>query len=93
MQKELPPPDFIKIDVEGAELYALRGAAETLKKHHPKILLEFNRDTFEAAGYTQQDVLDFLGQFNYKFQVIEDRGKLSHLDTSALPRLVNLWCV
>ena len=93
MQKGLPPPDFIKIDVEGAELYALRGAAETLKKHHPKILLEFNRDTFEAAGYTQQDVLDFLGQFNYKFQVIEDRGKLSQLDTSALPRLVNLWCV
>lgn len=91
-QKELAPPDFIKLDVEGAELHTLRGAAETLKKHHPKILLEFNKDTFEAAGYTQRDVLDFLGQFNYKFQVIGNRGKLTDLNTSDLPELVNLLC-
>lgn len=91
-QNELPKPDFIKLDVEGAELFALKGAAETLKKYHPKILLEFNKGTFEAAGYSQQDVLDFLGQFNYKFQVIENRGKLIPLNTSDLPELVNLLC-
>jgi len=92
-QAELSPPDFMKIDVEGAELHVLKGAAETIRKHHPKIMLEFNRDTFEAAGYTQKDVLDFLGLFNYKLYIIENRGKLANLDTSNLPELVNLLCV
>jgi FkbM family methyltransferase len=93
MQKELPAPDFLKVDVEGAELLVLKGALKTLEKSHPKILLEFNKDTFEAAGYTQQEVLDLLKRFGYKFYTIENRGKLLPLDESNLPAFVNLFCV
>jgi FkbM family methyltransferase len=92
-KKELPSPDFIKLDVEGAELHVLRGAADTLKKHHPKILLEFNAETFEAAGYTQNDMLDFLKPFGYKFYTVETRGKLLPLDLSNMPKLCNLYCI
>jgi FkbM family methyltransferase len=92
-QKELLPPDFMKIDVEGAELFVLKGGAETIKKYHPKLLLEFNADTFKAAGYTQTEVLDFVKQFDYKFFAIENRGRLSELNTTALPEFVNLLCV
>jgi FkbM family methyltransferase len=35
-----PRVDWIKIDVEGQELEVLRGAAETIKKFKPKILVE-----------------------------------------------------
>ena len=91
--KELLPPDFMKIDVEGAELFVLKGGKETIRKYHPKILLEFNADTFQAAGYTQTDVLDFLRQFDYKFFAIENRGRLTELNTSALPEFVNLLCI
>ncbi len=31
---------FIKIDIEGAELLALRGAVELIKKNHPIIYVE-----------------------------------------------------
>ena len=34
--------DFIKMDIEGFEPMALSGAVETLKKHRPKIFMEFN---------------------------------------------------
>jgi FkbM family methyltransferase len=37
---KFPAPDLIKIDVEGAELEVLEGAAETLKKHHPRLFVE-----------------------------------------------------
>lgn len=35
----LQPPQFIKMDVEGAEMLALRGAQRTLLAHRPTILL------------------------------------------------------
>lgn len=36
--------DFIKIDVEGAELMVLDGAAMTLKRYHPKVIIEHHEN-------------------------------------------------
>jgi FkbM family methyltransferase len=36
----LPPPDFIKIDVEAAELEVLAGMSQTLKTHRPRLFIE-----------------------------------------------------
>ena len=38
-RKKLPAPQFIKIDIEGTELNALKGAQETLAHKHPTIFL------------------------------------------------------
>ncbi len=35
----LPPPDVIKLDVEGAELAVIKGARQTLSINHPPIIL------------------------------------------------------
>ncbi len=88
----LSPPDVIKIDVEGSELFALKGAAKVLERYHPKIILEFSKETFEAAGYTQTDVLSYLKTFRYKFHTIETRGKLKPLNPNNIPVLTNLFC-
>lgn len=55
----LPVCDLIYLDLEGYEMEALRGAAWTIEKHHPTIVVEAwddrrkeYRATLEAMGYT-----------------------------------------
>jgi len=37
-------PNFIKLDIEGAELMAIRGAVNVIKKYHPGIMLEITQN-------------------------------------------------
>jgi FkbM family methyltransferase len=39
VEKQLPPPNVIKMDIEGAEVDALRGANSLLKMHRPIVLV------------------------------------------------------
>jgi FkbM family methyltransferase len=58
-----PPPDFIKCDVEGAELEVLRGALQLLAKNRPAIRCEVHTesirrtllDRLSAAQYSCKD--------------------------------------
>lgn len=47
--ERLGPPQFMKIDVEGAEFSVLEGGSELLKSHSPAIYMETSLETFEKA--------------------------------------------
>src|SRR5262249_35136776 len=52
--------DFIKIDVEGAELDVLRGAQATIRRDKPRILFEHARIHNAEYGTTPEMVYDLL---------------------------------
>jgi FkbM family methyltransferase len=60
---------LIKIDIEGHELQALKGARELIKKNKPIILFEQHEDEFINGT---SNVVDYLNELNYKFLTIEE---------------------
>jgi FkbM family methyltransferase len=55
----IPPPDVMKMDIEGGELQAIRGAQETIRQHQPHIAFEVNTCA-DRFGYTRKDLLDLI---------------------------------
>ena len=68
-------PDLIKVDVEGHELEALRGARETIAQASPTIVFELNERTARVAGWTLAELAELLLSLgDYSFSLIDDDG-------------------
>jgi FkbM family methyltransferase len=61
------PPQFLKVDTEGAELLVLGGASELLRQHQPIIYLETQHETAAPASA-------LLRQFGYRFFALDEDG-------------------
>ncbi len=61
------PISFIKCDIQGSDLFALRGARETILKHKMPIIFEFEQEFQDQFHTTFQDYIDFVQSINYKF--------------------------
>lgn len=70
--------DVMKIDVEGAEMMALRGAERSIREFRPVIIAEISEPNFRRAGYTTQDLTTYLGSLGYDIRSLDDStGALS----------------
>lgn len=58
-------PDFIKCDVEGAELLVFRGGRETIARDKPIVFAELLRKWAKPFGYHPNDVLSFFAERGY----------------------------
>src|SRR6185295_8243062 len=61
--------DFIKLDVEGAELHVVRGLLETLATHQPIVAIEVYRDWTRDFGYEPADLIRLLQEAGYDWLV------------------------
>ncbi|HEV3229406.1 MAG TPA: FkbM family methyltransferase [Solirubrobacteraceae bacterium] len=60
------PVSLIKLDIEGAELAALRGATRMIDRHQPTIVCEINPWFLEGFGLRPESVTTFLAQRGYE---------------------------
>jgi len=54
---EIPPPDVLKIDTEGAELQAIAGMRRTIERHRPAIICELHD--------TNTEFLELMAELDY----------------------------
>jgi FkbM family methyltransferase len=80
--------DFIKIDVEGSELNAMKGAKQSLLKWKPRVMIEINEITYSAAGYSVDDVKIFFEGIGFTPHNITKYGRLEQIDQ--LPKFGNI---
>lgn len=75
--------DFIKMDVEGAELSVLKGAKDLLsRKPRPVILIEVQDVRTQPWGYPAREIIQFLADIGYFwFRPLPD-GRIEKMDAT-----------
>ena len=73
---------------EGGELFALNGARNAIERFRPVVMVEINKDTFTAAGYSTQTVYDYFASLNYNPYGITKHGDLQ--PAIEIPELDNI---
>jgi FkbM family methyltransferase len=93
----LPAPDWIKIDVEGFELPALKGAERTLRESKPVIICEINH-VHGRFGTRVTDLVEMLASQGYKMhRLVEKRlepvGRIRSMSDLGYSADWNFWFV
>ena len=82
-EKEIGDVNFVKVDIEGAELMFLRGAERLFKQKVPPIwLMEMALKQTKNFGYTPNDLIKFMSErADYDFYAVDEiKNKLNKIN-------------
>lgn len=61
---------FMKIDIQGGDLFAMKGAKKTIERNRMPIIFEYEYLFEEQFNMCFQDYVDFVHSINYKFHKV-----------------------
>ncbi len=87
--------DVLKVDIEGSEMVALRGARDTIEKFRPVILLGTNEGALSACGVDIKELKNLLKELRYKSYVLAFSPKfaLVPFDNIENPHVKVVFCM
>jgi len=67
--------DFIKMDVEGFEVFALEGARSLIRRFRPVMFIEVNPGALNRAGTSWQALYAIIGELGYSIRIVPHTAK------------------
>jgi FkbM family methyltransferase len=61
---------FMKVDIQGGDLFALKGAVESIKKNKMPIIFEFEWNFQDEFNLSFQEYVDFVLSIGYRFRKV-----------------------
>lgn len=83
---------LVKIDVEGFEHQVLQGLTQTLRKHKPRIIFEYDKNYWVNTGQDINDCYAFLSSLGYTCYQITPVGCELLMDAESISS-GNLFCI
>jgi FkbM family methyltransferase len=91
--------DLLKMDIEGAEGFALAGLANSLREHRVKrLLVELHPEQLLEHGQSEDEVFGQLRQFGYQIWIVDHSPRMTrhaasgpHLDPRLLLRPLDVY--
>lgn len=78
---ELPHVDFMKIDIQGSELRALKGASRILSRDRPFIFIEVEERHLNSLGSSSKELIEFILSQGYCLYRIRTQYPCDHICT------------
>jgi FkbM family methyltransferase len=82
-----PEVSLIKIDVQGAEARVLAGAADTLRRFRPTLVVEVDDERLRLQGSSAQELLQVLASLEYRPRHLSRTGLSQALSVAEAVRL------
>lgn len=84
--------DFIKIDIDGEDFYALKSCEKIIEKYKPKILIEISESSIRNQGISFLETIKYLNNFGYTCYYAN--SKLEIFDRKSLDKnqVMNIFC-
>lgn len=71
--------EFIKIDVQGYELFSLQGGEQLLKKYKPVIAIEVEEPCMVPNNYTAKELFEYIFTLDYEIFYLEANYPCDHI--------------
>jgi FkbM family methyltransferase len=79
--------DFLKADIEGAELLLLKGGIRTLERFKPTLMLEVQAHSTRLFGYLPEALFTMLRNLGYRAHYVDSGGTLATVGESEMSSL------
>lgn len=90
----IPKCDVMKMDIEGAEVLALKGMKVFFKEEKPRIVvIEVSDVLLSQFGSKPSDIVLFFNDHGYSLYRASTKGRLQKVNTAELSGFENLWAV